>query len=124
MITLKEVEKDERWATTVIKNFMYDHPIFVTFISTILLIFVLSALSIIMMLAATGGGLAEQNANTRYLNGEITAQEYHTFSVALDVAVFCYNFIDALVGFVVGLYILILSYGAFKYYLKYNKDNL
>lgn len=124
MITLKEVEKDERWAITVTKNFMYDHPIFVTFISTVILIFILSALSIVMMLAATGGGLAEQTANTRYLNGEITSQEYNMFNMALNFAVFCYNFIDALVGLVVGLYILILSYGAFKYYLKYNRDNL
>jgi len=58
------------------------------------------------------------------VNGEITAHEYKMFNFALDIALFCYNVIDAIVGAVIGLYILILSYAAFKYYLKYNKDNL
>jgi hypothetical protein len=124
MITLKQVEKDERWAVTVIKNFITNHPIFTSFASIIILMFIIAVVGVIMMMAAVGGGVVEKTWKDKIESGQITLQEYQGYSIVMDIMLFCYNFINAFIGFVVGAFILFWSYIGFKEFLRYNRDVL
>jgi len=124
MITLKQVEKDERWAWKVLSNFAEDHPIFTYLGGAAALIFVFMSVTVIMMLAAVGGGCIETTSKEMFASGEITLQQYATNLWVVDVVAWHYNFISVLIDFAIGGIILILLYKIFKEYLKYNRDNL
>jgi hypothetical protein len=124
MITLKQVEKDERWAWKSLSNFANDYPYLVYLGAAAALIFVLMSLMIIMLLAAVGGGYIETNSKEMLASGEITTQQFITNMWVLDIAAWHYNFILTLINFTIGGIILALIYIAFKEYLKYKRDNL
>jgi uncharacterized membrane protein YdcZ (DUF606 family) len=124
MITLKQVEKDERWAWKSLSNLANDHPFFTYIGGSIAAIFVFMSVTIIMMLAAVGGGAIETKSKEMLASGEITIYQYNTNMWVVDVAAWHYNFISTLIDFAVGAIIVILLYKIFKEYLKYNKENL
>lgn len=124
MITLKQVEKDERWALKVVSNFANKYPYTVTFLALAAFIFVLMSLMIIMLLAAIGGGHIETNSVEMFMSGQITAEQFNTNMWVVDVAAWHYNFLLTLINFAVGGIILALIYFVFKEYLKYKRDNL
>jgi hypothetical protein len=124
MITLKQVEKDERWAFTVIKKFVHNHPIFLSFAGIITFIVVMLAVNTIMLLAAVGGGMAEQHAHERLVTGEMSVDEYVSLINVLNIAVTLYNFVAICIRLAIGALITIMVYIGFKEYLKYRRDNL
>jgi uncharacterized membrane protein YdcZ (DUF606 family) len=124
MITYKQVHKDERWAWKVLSNFVEEHPIFTYFGGIAALLFVFMSVTIIMMLAAVGGGYIETNSTEMFAAGEITLQQFNTNMWVVDIATWHYYFISTLIDFVIGGIILILLYRMFKEYLKYKRDNL
>lgn len=124
MITLKQVEKDERWAWKTVSNFANDYPHLTYIGATAALIFVLMSLMIIMLLAAVGGGAIETQSKEMLASGEITFQQYATNMWVLDVAAWHFNFLLTLINFVIGGIVVTLLYVAFKEYLKYKRDNL
>lgn len=124
MITYKQVNKDERWAWKVISNFAEDHPIFTYLGGAATLIFVFFSVTVIMMLAAVGGGAIETNSREMLASGEITVQQFNTNMWVVDVVAWHYNFISTLIDFAIGGIILVLLYKIFKEYLKYKRDNL
>ncbi len=124
MITLKQVEKDERWAWKVLSNFAEEHPIFTYLGGAAALIFVFMSMTIIMMLAAVGGGCIETKSREMLASGEITFYQFNTNMWVVDVVAWHYNFISVLIDFAIGGIILVLIYKIFKEYLKYNRDNL
>ena len=124
MITLKQVEKDERLAWKTLSNFVEEHPIFTYLGGAAALIFVFMSMTIIMMLAAVGGGYIETQSREMLVSGQITTHQYITNMWVVDVVSWHYNFIATLIDFAIGGIILILIYKIFKEYLKYNRDNL
>ena len=124
MITLKQVEKDERLAWKTLSNFAEEHPIFTYLGGAAALIFVFMSMTIIMMLAAIGGGCIETQSRAMLASGDITIQQFNTNLWVVDVVAWHYNFISTLIDFAIGGIILILLYKIFKEYLKYNRDNL
>lgn len=124
MITLKQVEKDERWAWKVLSNFAEEHPIFTYLGGITALLFIFMSITIIMMLAAVGGGCIETQSKEMLASGEITIQQFATNMWVVDVAAWHYGFISTLIDFAIGGIILVLLYKIFKEYLKYNRDNL
>jgi hypothetical protein len=124
MITYKQVHKDETWAWKAISNFAENHPIFTYLGSAIALIFVFFSVTIIMMMAAVGGGCIEKTSQEMLASGEITVQQFNTNMWVVDVVAWHYNFISTLIDFAIGGIILILLYKIFKEYLKYKRDNL
>jgi uncharacterized membrane protein YdcZ (DUF606 family) len=124
MITLKQVEKDERLAWKTLSNFAEEHPIFTYLGGTATLLFVFMSMTIIMMLAAVGGGCIETKSKEMLASGEITIYQFNTNMWVVDTVAWHYNFIATLIDFAIGGIILILIYKIFKEYLKYNRDNL
>jgi hypothetical protein len=124
MITLKQVEKDERWAWKALSNFIENHPIFTYFGGIAALLFVFMSVTIIMMLAAVGGGCIETKSKEMLASGEITIHQFNTNMWVVDVVSWHYGFISTLIDFAIGGIILILLYKMFKEYLKYKRDNL
>jgi len=124
MVTFKQFEKDEHWAITVITKFIHNHPFAVLLLSSAFILFIIAVLSVIMMLAIVGGGYAENHFNEQFASGQITHHEYNSLTMGMGVILWCYNFIDALVGFIMGLIILLWAYTGFREYLKYKRDNL
>jgi len=124
MITLKQVEKDERLALKTLSNFVKEHPIFTYLGGAAALLFVFMSMTIIMMLAAVGGGCVETQSRDMLVSGQITPQQYITNMWVVDTVIWHYNFIATLIDFAIGGIILILLYKIFKEYLKYNRDNL
>ena len=124
MITFRQFKKDERWAITVITKFIHNHPIATLLISTTIIAFIIVALGFVMMLAAVGGGYAETNFKDQFESGQITPREYHLLTMGMGIFIWCYNFIDALVGFIMGFVILLWTYIGLEEYLIYKRDNL
>lgn len=124
MVTIREVEQDERWMMYVIKKFIQKYPISISITLTLVIMFILTSLGIIMMFAATGGGYVETNLKVQLSNGEIPFEYYTTTMKIMDIIVVMYNFIGVLMDFAVAGLILFWSYIGFKTYLKYKRDNL
>ena len=124
MITLKQVEKDERFAWKTLSKFANDHPFFTYIGGSLAAIFVFMSVTIIMMLAAVGGGAIETRSREMLASGEITAQQFNTNMWVVDLASWHYGFISTLIDFAIGGIIIVLLYKIFKEYLKYNRDNL
>lgn len=85
MITYKQVDKDERWAWKVLSNFVEEHPIFTYLSGAVALLFVFMSMTIIMMLAAVGGGCVETQSREMFASGEITTQQFITNMWVVDM---------------------------------------
>lgn len=124
MITIKQVEKDERWAFTVIKKFIKDHPVFLMMAGTIFLIFALLAINTIMLCAAVGISNIQTHGHEQLLSGEMTPEYYSNLLNVLNIAIFFYNSISISLSFIISGIILLVFYYGFKFYLQYKRDNL
>lgn len=124
MITYKQVDKDERFAWKTLSKFVENHP-YITYIGgSFAIIFVFFSMTIIMMLAAVGGGAIETHSREMLASGEITFQQYATNMWVVDVAAWHYNFILTLMDIALLGIVLLLFYSVFKEYLKFKRDNL
>lgn len=121
MITIREIEKDERHAAYVIKKFIQNHPIFVLLGSTIGLVMALWSFVIIMLLAAVGGNQLDTILKGQVCSGQITIS---TYNLLMGVVLTIYNTYSILINFTISAIILVWLYIAFKEYLKYKRDNL
>lgn len=124
MITYKQIDKDERFAWKTLSNFVKDHPYFTYIGGSIAGIFVFFSMTIIMMLAAVGGGTIETHSREMLATGEITFHQYATNMWLVDVVAWHYNFILTLMNLALLGIVILLFYNVFKEYLKFKRDNL
>jgi hypothetical protein len=124
MITIKQVEKDERLAIKTVKDFIYNHQGFVILLLMVLATAFALAYTIIMIGAALGFGMAENNMKESLLAGEVSVQDYLQFESVMDIVFVIYTSVRACVIFIFTGILMTLVYFAFKEYLKYKRDNL
>lgn len=125
MITYKQINKDERLAIKTVSKFWSDHSLVIyTIIIPILFILMFASWTIIMMLAAVGGGAIEKSFDEQFASGQITTYQYNVDMKIMDIVAWDYNFWIVLARFAIGAIILLLLYVGFKEYLKYKRDYL
>jgi len=124
MITLKQVEKDEQWAITVIKTFFSQYPVIAWSGILIIALILFISIGMVMMLAGTGGGCIEKTLYDKYQMGDLTLKDLSLTLFALNTAYIFYEFITVVLDFIFAGIICILFYISFKQYLKYKRDNL
>jgi len=121
MITIRELEKDERHAAYVIKKFIQNQPIFILLVSTIGVCIALFTFTIIMLLAAVGGNQLDIALKGQVCSGQLPVSSYN---ILMGVVLTIYNTYSILINFTISVIILVWLYIIFKEYLKYKRDNL
>jgi hypothetical protein len=121
MITIREIERDERHAGYVIKKFIERHTFFSLVVATIGILFATASFTMIMLLAAVGGSQLENALKSQLCSGQITIV---TYNMILGTMITIYNFYSILINFIISAVIVIWLYIIFKEYLKYKRDNL
>lgn len=121
MITIREIEKDERHAAYVIKKFIQTHPVFVLLASTIGVCFAIVIFSIIMLLGVVGGNQVSIVMQKEVCEGQMTLGTYGFIMNSLTII---FNSVGVIMNFVISFIIVFWIYVIFREYLKYKRDNL
>lgn len=121
MITLKQVEKDERRAIYVIKTFIQRHPIFSYSLITVAVLIAIMLFSVIMLLGVIGGNEVNIALQRNVCAGEITPGVYNMIMGGLTTT---FNIVSTGMTFIVSFIIVFWTYVGFREYLKYKRDNL
>jgi hypothetical protein len=124
MITIKQVEKDERLALTTIKRVIKKYPMALSLSTTLILTFIIICMHIMLFLAAVGGGYLETTVHNQFVAGIISCQSYNAVMFTMNILGGLYNLMLIILDFAVGGIILFWLYILFKEYLIYKRDNL